>query len=107
MPQRNLHTSCFGEQLALEILLRQPRQNLLPVPGSSHVRQMTGMSHELSDSLALPMLKCSLPAVRMDQQAAERNAQELLATEAQSKSHPEGEKKKGKKKKKVHVLRCL
>lgn len=68
---------------------------------------MTGTLHELSDSLALPMLKCLLPAVRMDQQAAERNAQELLATEAQSKSHPEGEKKKGKKKKKVHVLRCL
>ena len=42
----------------------------------------------------------------MEQQAAERNAQELLATEAQSKSHPEGEKKKGKKKKKVHVLHC-
>lgn len=39
--------------------------------------------------------------MRTEQQAAERNAQELLATEAQSKSHPEGGQKKGKKKKKV------
>lgn len=52
-------------------------------------------------------LTCQLPAARMEQQAAERNAQELLATEAQSKSHPEGEKKKGKKKKKVHAVHCL
>lgn len=59
------------------------------------------------DSVALPVLRHPLPVVRMEQQAAERNAQELLATEAQSKSHPEGEKKKGKKKKKVHVLCCL
>lgn len=69
---------------------------------------MTGMSHELPNSVALcHCLKRQLPAVRTEQQAAERNAQELLATEAQSKSHPEGEKKKGKKKKKVCVLCCL
>ena len=42
-------------------------------------------------------------AVRSEQQAAERNAQELLATEAQSKTQPEGGQKKGKKKKKVIV----
>ncbi|KAL3144125.1 hypothetical protein ABBQ32_003915 [Trebouxia sp. C0010 RCD-2024] len=38
--------------------------------------------------------------VRTELQAAERNAQELLATEAKSKSHHEGGQKKGKKKKK-------
>ena len=54
------------------------------------------------------MLMPHLPAaVRSEQQAAERNAQELLATEAQSKSHPEGGQKKSKKKKKVDVLRFL
>ena len=41
--------------------------------------------------------------MRIELQAAERNAQELLATEAKSKSHPEGGQKKGKKKKKVSL----
>lgn len=50
---------------------------------------------------------CCLRAVRTELQAAERNAQELLATEAKSKSHHEGGQKKGKKKKKVSDQRYL
>lgn len=46
-------------------------------------------------------LTCLVLTAHSEQEAAERNALELLATEAQSKSHTEGGQKKGKKKKKV------
>lgn len=53
-------------------------------------------------------LRPCVPAVRTEQQAAERNATELLATEAQSKSVTEGGQKKSKKKKKASVVAlCL
>ena len=49
------------------------------------------------------MLTCLLHTAHSEQEAAERNAKELLATEAQCKSHTEGGQKKGKKKKKVDI----